>query len=149
MRFVLATLRSVNLDHIELAVLAVPVKDAFHARPPTPLHTPPARSRAAHPDLCHPRDVNVRPIDPRVPSPRAPCLLRFDARVLATGRTARTVRRCPPYIPLAHEPAAAAARPTLPPVPVSTAAAINLLSMVTESDAFLLLLPAGLAPRRR
>jgi len=136
-------LHRVNLDHIELAVLAVPVKDALHARPPTPLHTPPARSRTAHADLCHPRDVNVRPIDPRVPSPRAPCLLRFDARVVAVGRTARTVRRRPPYIPLTHEPAAAA-RPTLAFVP--TAAAINL--MVTECDAFLLL-PAGLAPRRR
>src|SRR5260221_12280586 len=137
MRFVLATFRRVTLDHTELAVLAVPVKDALPARPPTPLHAPPARSRAAHADLCHPRDVNVRPIDPRVPSPRAPCLLRFDARVVATGRTPRTVRRRPPYIPLAHEPAAAARQPTL--TPFSTASAINLLSMVTECDAFLLL----------
>ena len=151
MRFVLVSLRRVDLDHIELTVLAVPVKDALHARPPTPLQAPPARSGAAHADLCHPRDVDVRPIDSRVPSPRAPRLLRFDARVVATGRTARTVRRRPPYIPLAHEPAhVAARRPTLAPVPVSTAAAINLLSsLVTECDAFLLLPAAELALRRR
>ena len=133
----------IHFNHIEPVLLPIPVEDALHPRPPTPLHAPPARSRAAHADLCHPRNVNVRPIDPRVPPPRAPRLLRFDA---ATGRTARTVR----HTLLAHGPAAAiaatAARPTL--APVSTAAAINLLSRVTERGA-ILLPPAGLELRRR
>ena len=145
MGFVLISLGRVDFDHIELAVLAIPVEDALHARPPTPLHAPPARSCATHADFCHPRDVNVRPIDPRVPPPRAPRFLRFDPRA-ATARTARTVRRRPPYVPLAHEPPAAAARPTLAPVP--TAATIDRLSMVTECGAFLLP-PAGFALRRR
>jgi hypothetical protein len=144
MCFVLVSFCRINLDHIEFAILAVPVEDALHARPPTPLHAPPARSCAAHTNLCHPRDINVRPIDPRVTPSRAPCLLRFDARTATTGRTARTVR----HILLAHEPAAtvtAAARPTLAPAP--TAAAINPLSMVTECGA-ILLPPARLALRR-
>jgi len=145
MRFVLVSLRRVDFDHIELAVLAIPVEDALHARPPTPLHTPPARPRTAHADLCHPRDINVRPIDPRVTPPPAPCLLSFDARAATGSRRARTVRRRLPYILLSYGPTAAA-RPTLAPVP--TAATINFLSMVTECGTFLLP-PAGLALRRR
>jgi len=145
MRFVLVSLRRVNLDHLELAVLAIPVEDALHTRPPTPLHTPPARSRTAHANFCHPRDINVRPIDPRVPPPRAPCLLPFDTRPATGSRRARTVRRRLPYILLSYGPAAAA-RPTFAPVP--TAATINFLSMVTRYGAFLLP-PARLALRRR
>ena len=90
MSFVLIPLSRVDFDHIELAILAIPVENALHARPPTPLHATPARPRAAHADLRHSRNVNVGPIDPRVTPPRAPCLLPFDARA-ATGNTARTV----------------------------------------------------------
>ena len=78
-RLVLTPLRGVDLDDLELAVLPVPVEDPLHTRPPTPLHAPPARPRAPHPDLRHTRDVDVRPVDPRVPPPRAPGLLSsFD-----------------------------------------------------------------------
>jgi len=145
MRFVLVSHCRVNLHHLELAVLAIPVEDALHARPPTPLYTPPARSCAAHADLCHPCDINVRPIDPRVTPPGAPCLLPFDARAATGNRRARTVRRRLPYISLSYGPAAAA-RPTLAPVP--TAATVNLLSMVTDCGTFLLPL-AGLSLKRR
>ena len=75
MGLVLTPLRRVDLDHVELAVLPIPVEDALHARPPTPLHAPPARPGAAHADLRDPRDVDVRPIDARIPSSRAPTSL--------------------------------------------------------------------------
>ena len=84
MSFILFPLSRVDFDHFKFPVLVIPVEDALHARPPTPLHAPPARSRASHADLCHPRDINVCPIDPRVPPPRAPRFLRFDT---TTGRT--------------------------------------------------------------
>jgi len=147
MSFVLIPLSRVDFDHIELAVLAIPVEDALHARPSAPFHAPPARPCAPHADLRHSRNVNVGPIDPRVTPPCVPCLLPFDARA-ATGNTARTVRRRLSCILLSYEPAAAArpTRPTLAPVP--TAATVNFLSMVTRYGAFLLP-PAELALRRR
>ena len=87
MHFV-STLLALYLDHIKLAILAVPVEDALHARPSTPLRASPARSCAAHVDLCHLRDVNV---GPQVLQPRALCVLCFDART-TTCRTSRMVR---------------------------------------------------------
>ena len=79
-RLVLFPLSRVNLDHVKLSVLPVPVENPLYACPATPLHAPPARLSAAHPHLRHPRNVDIRAIDPRVPSTRAPRFIRLARR---------------------------------------------------------------------
>ena len=146
MCLILIPFRRIDFDHVEPALLPVPVEDALHPRPPTPLHAPPARPRAAHPDLRHPRDIDVRPIDPRIPPPRAPRLLRLDDNRAASG-PARTIQHpaCPPL------PA-----PTLLPG-IPTAAAQPLLrgpllhppTIITGRAVLLPPASGGLASRRR
>ena len=92
MRLVLVPLCRVDLDHIKLPVLAVPVENPLYARPPTPLHAPPARLGTAHTHLRHPRNVEVRAVDARVASSRAPRLIRLAGRRrCARVGTARTL----------------------------------------------------------
>lgn len=146
MGLILIPFRRIDLDHLKPALLPVPVENALHARPPTPLHAPPARPRAAHPDLRHPRDIDVRPIDARIPPPRAPRLLRLDDN-RATSGPARALQHpaCPPLpshptlstaaaqrLPLRHSPIF---RPPRPPTIIAERA--------------VLLPPGGLALRRR
>src|SRR6266436_4182729 len=80
MSLILTPFRRIDLDHIELAIFPVPVENTLHSCPPTPLNAPPARPRAAHPALRHTRDVNVRPIDARIPPSRTPCLFHVNNR---------------------------------------------------------------------
>ena len=76
----LVPLSRVNLNHVKLPVLPVPVENPLYARPATPLHALPARLSAAHPHLRHPRNVDIRAIDPRVPSTRTPRFIPLARR---------------------------------------------------------------------
>jgi hypothetical protein len=117
MCLILTPFRRVDLDHIELALLPVPVENALHARPPTPLHAPPARPRAPHPDLRHARDVDVRPIDARIPPPRTPSLLlRLNGNRAASSPARPTQQSARPPL-TSHKHASA---PTLRPIISST-----------------------------
>jgi hypothetical protein len=146
MRLVLISLRRIDLDHIKLVILSIPVEDPPHARPSTPLHAPPAWLRAAHTDLGNPRDIYVRSIDARVPPPRAPSLLRLcrgGGTISSTSRsTVCVVRRS------AH-PNQHAVIPTPSPVPVATPTPPP---VVATRERSMLPLPGMLAPtpaRRR
>ena len=79
-RLVLIQLSCVNLDHVKLSVLPVPVENPLYAHPATPLYAPPARLSPARPHLRRPRNVDIRAIDPRVPSTRTPSFIRLARR---------------------------------------------------------------------
>jgi hypothetical protein len=68
------------------------MENTLHTRPPTPLQAPPARLGAAHANLRYTRDVNVRPIDARIPPSRAPSFLHVDDNRAARGPARAPIR---------------------------------------------------------
>ena len=122
-RLVLVPLCRIDLDHVKLPVLAVPMENPLYARPPTPLHAPPARLGTAHPHLRHPRNVEVRTVDARVASSRAPRLIRLAGRRrCARVGTARTLGQPRALLPTSiFAPSPTPAPPGVPtPTPATT-----------------------------
>jgi hypothetical protein len=122
---VLVPLSRVDLDHVKLPVLPVPVENPLYARPPTPLHAPPARLSAAHPHLRHPRNIDIRAIDPRVAPARTPRLIRLARRWrrCTRMRTARAALGHPCSLLLASSSTA----PVPPGIPTPTPATTTCL----------------------
>ena len=139
MRLVLIPLRRIDFDHVKLPILSVPVKDPLHARPPTPLHAPPARPRAPHTTLGNPRDVDVRPIDARIAPPRTPSLFSLHHDGGTGGTATRAVRRQQSAALFSRPPRPAPAPDTLP-----TAA-----PPIFRGRRCVVLPPGRLAPTRR